>query len=242
MCLSDASSGLPSFPAPSLRSSSRRCRGCRGHRRLRRPWRGQRRSTPQRRRHGGRRGPPAGFLPVHSSAIFPRQLVRRVSFAAGALLGLSAASIPILWATLNLSKVIWAYLGGDLADRMPRAQLSASGWLVYLLVYLGLGAATAVWHVWVIFALYGVFLWPDRTRRESADQRPRPVARATAAPTVYNFVIGSPPGSPPYPPACSQAVCGASRGCLPPPPGLGPMAAEWTQTLRSRVAAPLTHP
>jgi MFS family permease len=105
-------------------------------------------------------------------------------------LGLATAQVPILWAVLNLSKVVWAYLGGDLADRVPRARLIAAGWLIYAAVYTGLGQATAAWHVWVLFIVYGVFygltepvekaLVKDLVR---ADQR----GRAYGA---YNFVVG----------------------------------------------------
>jgi MFS family permease len=105
-------------------------------------------------------------------------------------LGLSTAQIPVLWSVLNLSKVLWAYLGGDMADRLPRARLIAGGWVVYALVYVGLGAATAPWQVWALFVLYGVFygltepvekaLLRDLVR---ADQR----GRAYGA---YNFVVG----------------------------------------------------
>lgn len=105
-------------------------------------------------------------------------------------LGLTTAEIPVLWAVLNASKVLWAWLGGDAADRLPRARLVAGGWLVYALVYLGLGLATAAWHVWALFVLYGVFygltepvekaLVKDLVR---ADQR----GRAYGA---YNFVVG----------------------------------------------------
>ena len=105
-------------------------------------------------------------------------------------LGLSTAQIPVLWSVLNLSKVLWAYLGGGLADRLSRARLISAGWLVYGLVYAGLGFASAAWHVWALFVVYGVFygltepvekaLIKDLVR---ADQR----GRAYGA---YNFVVG----------------------------------------------------
>jgi MFS family permease len=105
-------------------------------------------------------------------------------------LGLTTAQIPVLWAVLNASKVVWAYVGGDAADRLPRARLVAGGWLVFAGVYLGLGQATAPWHVWALFVVYGLFygltepvekaLIKDLVR---ADQR----GRAYGA---YNFVIG----------------------------------------------------
>jgi MFS family permease len=104
--------------------------------------------------------------------------------------GLATGSIPVLWSALNLSKVAWAYMGGDLADRISRARLIAAGWVVYALVYLGLGLAAAAWHVWVLFLVYGIFygltepvekaLVKDLVRE---DQR----GRAYGA---YNFVVG----------------------------------------------------
>ncbi len=105
-------------------------------------------------------------------------------------LGLTTAEIPVLWAVLNASKVVWAWLGGGAADRLPRARLVAGGWLVFALVYLGLGHATAAWQVWALFVVYGVFygltepvekaLIKDLVR---ADQRGRAYGS-------YNFVVG----------------------------------------------------
>ncbi|HEY3822441.1 MAG TPA: MFS transporter [Polyangiaceae bacterium] len=145
-------------------------------------------------RHGGR---PAGVLtPTLTSYLAILALFSLGNSSDGFLLlrarslGLPTAEIPILWAVLNASKVVWAWLGGDLADRMPRARLIAVGWVVYALVYAGLGEATATWHVWALFVLYGVFygltepvekaLLKDLVRD---DQR----GRAYGA---YNFIAG----------------------------------------------------
>jgi MFS family permease len=105
-------------------------------------------------------------------------------------LGLPTAQIPILWSALNLSKVLWAYLGGDLADRVSRAHLVAAGWLIYSAVYAGLGAATATWHVWALFVVYGIFYGLTEPVEKALvrdlvrdDQR----GRAYGA---YNFVVG----------------------------------------------------
>jgi MFS family permease len=105
-------------------------------------------------------------------------------------LGLSTQAVPILWSLLNLSKVLWAFVGGNLADRVPRARLIAVGWLVYAVVYMGLGGATQSWQVWALFVLYGVFygltepvekaLIKDLVRE---DER----GRAYGA---YNFIVG----------------------------------------------------
>jgi len=105
-------------------------------------------------------------------------------------LGLSTAEIPILWSVLNASKVVWAWLGGDLADRVPRARLIAIGWVVYALVYAGLGEATATWQVWALFILYGVFYGlTEPVEKALLKDLVRPEQRGRAY-GAYNFVAG----------------------------------------------------
>jgi MFS family permease len=97
----------------------------------------------------------------------------------------------VLWATLNLSKVVWAYLGGNLADRLPRARVIAGGWLVFAAVYAGLGAATASWHVWGLFALYGIFYGLTEPVEKALVKDLVPAAARGRAYGAYNFVIGA---------------------------------------------------
>ncbi len=104
--------------------------------------------------------------------------------------GLGTAEIPILWSVLNASKVVWAWLGGDLADRMSRPRLIATGWFVYALVYAGLGAATSGWHVWGLFVVYGVFYGLTEPVEKALVKdlvEPHQRGRAYGA---YNFVVG----------------------------------------------------
>jgi MFS family permease len=105
-------------------------------------------------------------------------------------LGLATGSIPVLWSALNLSKVVWAYLGGDLADRISRARLIAAGWVVYAIVYFGLGVATAPWNVWVLFLVYGIFYGLTEPVEKALVKdlvREDQLGRAYGA---YNFVVG----------------------------------------------------
>ena len=61
-------------------------------------------------------------------------------------MGVSLAAIPILWAVLSISKLVWSYAGGVLSDRFPRARLIVIAWLVYAATYLALGWADRGWQ------------------------------------------------------------------------------------------------
>ncbi|MFM8567762.1 MAG: MFS transporter [Gemmatimonadota bacterium] len=72
-------------------------------------------------------------------------------------LGVSVSQIPILWALLHVVKSGTNILGGRLSDRIGRRPLILGGWAVYALTYLGFGLATAVWQIWVLFLVYGLY-------------------------------------------------------------------------------------
>jgi MFS family permease len=72
-------------------------------------------------------------------------------------LGISIAAIPLLWALLHIVKSLSSLEGGKLSDRMGRRPLISAGWLVYAAVYLGFARASAPWHGWALFAVYGVY-------------------------------------------------------------------------------------
>ena len=109
-------------------------------------------------------------------------------------LGLSTGAIPILWSVHNLSRVVWAHWGGNLADRMPRARLVAAGWLVYAFVYVALGAVGAAgvgtWTVWALFVVYGVFYGLTEPVEKALIRDLVPASARGRAYGAYNFVVG----------------------------------------------------
>ena len=105
-------------------------------------------------------------------------------------LGLTTAEVPVLWSVLNLSKVVWAYWGGDWADRVPRARLIAGGWIIFALVYAGLGISTAEWQVWALFVVYGVFYGLTEPVEKALVKDLAREGRRGRAYGAYNFVVG----------------------------------------------------
>ncbi|MCL2447991.1 MAG: MFS transporter [Polyangiaceae bacterium] len=105
--------------------------------------------------------------------------------------GLSTVEIPVLWSALNASKVFWAYVGGDWADRVSPARLIAGGWLVFAAVYLGLALASVTWHVWALFLLYGIFYGLTEPVEKALVKMLAPSHARGRAYGAYNFVVGA---------------------------------------------------
>ncbi len=100
--------------------------------------------------------------------VFPRFLVAVLLFTLGnatdaflllraSSLGVPAAAIPLLWAVHHVSKSAWSVPGGALADRIGAQRAIVLGWLLYALTYVGFALASAVWHVWILMIVYGLF-------------------------------------------------------------------------------------
>jgi MFS family permease len=105
-------------------------------------------------------------------------------------LGVATAMVPILWAMLHVVKSASSTPGGALSDRLGRRPLIIAGWLLYAAVYLAFGYATATWHAWALFAIYGMYfgLTEGVEKALVADIVPR--ERRGAAFGWYNLAIG----------------------------------------------------
>lgn len=105
-------------------------------------------------------------------------------------LGVPLALAPILWALLNLVKAATGTYGGHLSDSLGRKPLIVGGWLLYAAVYFAFGWATAAWHAWALFAVYGIFYGMTEGTEKAlvADIVPR--ARRGSAFGWYNLAIG----------------------------------------------------
>ncbi|HJR08918.1 MAG TPA: MFS transporter [Pyrinomonadaceae bacterium] len=71
--------------------------------------------------------------------------------------GISTATIPLLWAALHVMKVVSSLVGGDLSDRLGRKTLIVTGWLFYAAVYLGFAFVSTVAGAWTLFLIYGIY-------------------------------------------------------------------------------------
>ena len=104
--------------------------------------------------------------------------------------GLSVVGVLGMLVTFNLVYTLISTPAGSLSDRVGRRKVIVGGWLVYALIYFGFALAGKGWHVWVLYALYGVYygLAYGTTKAMVADIVPADL-RGTAYGT-YNAVLG----------------------------------------------------
>jgi len=72
-------------------------------------------------------------------------------------LGFEAADVILAYLVFNLVYAASAYPAGRLSDVIGRRTLLVSGYMFYGLVYLGFSLATDAFHVWALFAFYGLY-------------------------------------------------------------------------------------
>lgn len=105
-------------------------------------------------------------------------------------LGTSVLGILLMIAVFKLVYSLVSVPAGSLSDRIGRKKLIISGWLTYALIYFGFAIASQAWHVWVLYAVYGLYygLAFGTASAMVADLVPESL-RGTAYGT-YNAVLG----------------------------------------------------
>jgi MFS family permease len=104
--------------------------------------------------------------------------------------GLSVVSVLAMLITFNIIYALVSTPAGSLSDRIGRRKVIIGGWLVYALIYFGFALARQGWHIWVLYAIYGVYygLAYGTARAMVADLVPAEL-RGTAYGT-YNAMLG----------------------------------------------------
>jgi MFS family permease len=71
--------------------------------------------------------------------------------------GNSLIYVALILIIFNIVYSVAAIPAGILSDKLGRRGLIIIGWLIFAGVYLGFAVASAPWHIWVLFAVYGIY-------------------------------------------------------------------------------------
>jgi MFS family permease len=71
--------------------------------------------------------------------------------------GNSLIYVALILVMFNAVYTAVATPAGILSDKIGRRKLLIAGWLIYAVVYIGFAVANAPWHVWILFAVYGIY-------------------------------------------------------------------------------------
>jgi MFS family permease len=82
---------------------------------------------------------------------------QQLGLATGASASAAISETILAYTLYNLVSTLTAYPAGAASDRLGRRNLLVAGFAVYAVSYLGFALASAVWMVWPLFALYGLF-------------------------------------------------------------------------------------
>jgi len=104
--------------------------------------------------------------------------------------GLSILGILGMLVTFNAVYTLVSAPAGAFSDRVGRRRVIIGGWLVYAAIYLGFAIAGAGWHIWVLYAIYGVYYGLAYGTAKAMVADLVPVALRGTAYGTYNAVLG----------------------------------------------------
>lgn len=104
--------------------------------------------------------------------------------------GLNILGILGMLITFNLIYTLISAPAGAFSDRIGRRRIIVAGWLIYAAIYLGFALARTGVHVWLLYAIYGLYygLAYGTSKAMVADLVPEAL-RGTAYGT-YNGILG----------------------------------------------------
>jgi len=105
-------------------------------------------------------------------------------------LGTSVLNITLMLVLFNVTYAVIATPAGILSDKLGRRRIIALGWMVYALVYLGFALSTSVWHIWLLFACYGIYYGIVEGAAKAFVADLVPAERRGTAYGYYNGVVG----------------------------------------------------
>lgn len=95
--------------------------------------------------------------------------------------GFSTTLVVLVYALYNMVYALGSPILGQLSDRLGRKRVMVGGLIVFTLVYIGFALVGAAWEIWILFAVYGLYIAAtDGVGKALAVDLVSPEMRATA--------------------------------------------------------------
>lgn len=79
---------------------------------------------------------------------------------------------------------------GMLSDKLGRRKVIVLGWVIYAIVYLGFAVSSEIWHIYLLFALYGIYYGIVEGVAKAYVADLAPVEKRGTAYGLYQGVVG----------------------------------------------------
>ncbi|MDD5190624.1 MAG: MFS transporter [Dehalococcoidales bacterium] len=98
--------------------------------------------------------------------------------------------VVLMLVLFNLTYSLISLPMGILSDKLGRRRVIIAGWLVYALVYFGFALAGAIWQIWVLFAVYGLYYGMVEGAAKAFVADMVPAEKRGTAYGLFNGVVG----------------------------------------------------
>ncbi|MBN2240568.1 MAG: MFS transporter [Dehalococcoidales bacterium] len=105
-------------------------------------------------------------------------------------MGSPLLQVVLMLILFNGTYAVTSYPMGILSDKLGRRKVIILGWFIYALSYLGFAVASAIWHVYLLFALYGIYYGIVEGAAKAYVADLAPVERRGTAFGLYQGVVG----------------------------------------------------
>lgn len=104
--------------------------------------------------------------------------------------GVELLAVPLVYALFNFVYASASIPLGHLSDKIGRQKVILIGWLAYSLAYLGFSFSTSPYHIWLLFAFYGIYYATTEGVAKAYVADIVPVEYRGRAYGVYNAAVG----------------------------------------------------
>ncbi len=98
--------------------------------------------------------------------------------------------VMLMLVLFNATYALVAIPMGILSDKIGRRRIIAAGWFIYAIVYFGFALASSIWHIWLLFAVYGIYYGIVEGAAKAFVADLVPAERRGTAYGLYQGVVG----------------------------------------------------